>query len=219
MGRKVHPIGFRLGVNKDWQAQWYAEGEEYADLLEEDLAIRDLIESEMEDAGLSRVELERFPKQVSITIHTSRPGIVIGRRGSNVKRLRRCLEELTGKRVRIEVEEVEEPNLDALLVAENIAEQVERRVSHQRAMRRAARQAMQAGAKGVKIACKGRLRGAEMSRREWVHEGQVPLHTLRADIDYAQAEAHTTFGRIGVRVWIYKGDIFPEVPAEESPGS
>lgn len=220
MGQKVQPIGFRLGIIKNWQARWYADGEEYVDLLQEDLAIRDFVENEMNDAGISRIELERVSRQqVSITIHTARPGIVIGRRGANVKSLRHRLEELTDKRVRIEVKEIEEPDLNARLVAENIARQLERRASHQRAMRRAVSLAMQAGAKGVRIACKGRLRGAEMSRREWVHEGRVPLHTLRADIDYAQVEAHTTFGCIGVKVWIYKGDVLPEATSEKSTSS
>jgi len=161
-------------------------------------------------AGISRIEIERFPKQVSIVIHTAKPGIIIGRRGASVKQLRRDLEEMTGKRIRVDVSEIEQPDLDAYLVAENIATQLEHRISHNRAMRRAVRQAMRLGAEGVKIVCKGRLSGAEMARREWVHEGRVPLHTLRADIDYGLAEALTTYGRIGVKVWIYKGEILPE---------
>jgi small subunit ribosomal protein S3 len=186
----------------------------YADLLHEDIAIRRLIQQEMGRAGISRIEIERFPKQVSIVIHTAKPGIIIGRRGASVKQLRRDLEELTGKRIRVDVSEIEQPDLDAYLVAENIATQLEHRISHNRAMRRAVRQAMRLGAKGIKIICKGRLSGAEMARREWVHEGRVPLHTLRADIDYGVAEALTTYGRIGVRVWIYKGEILPEKSEE-----
>jgi len=210
LGRKVHPTGFRLGIIRDWDARWYAEGEAYADLLHEDIAIRRLIRREMGRAGISRIEIERFPKQVSIVIHTAKPGIIIGRRGASVKQLRRDLEEMTGKRIRVDVSEIEQPDLDAYLVAENIATQLEHRISHNRAMRRAVRQAMRLGAEGVKIVCKGRLSGAEMARREWVHEGRVPLHTLRADIDYGLAEALTTYGRIGVKVWIYKGEILPE---------
>lgn len=211
MGRKVHPLGFRLGIIKDWQARWFATGEEYADLLQEDLKIRQLIRDEMGEAGISRIEIERFPKQVNITIWTAKPGIIIGRKGATVRTLRQDLEKLTQKRVRIDVQEIERPELDAYLVAENIASQLERRISHSRAMKRAATQAMRMGAKGVKIICGGRLAGAEMARREWVMEGRVPRNTLRADIDYGFAEALTTYGRIGVKVWIYKGEVLPEV--------
>jgi len=214
LGRKVHPTGFRLGIIRDWDARWYAEGEEYADLLHEDMAIRRLIRREMGRAGISRIEIERFPKQVSIVIHTAKPGIIIGRRGATVKQLRRDLEELTGKRIRVDVSEIEQPDLDAYLVAENIAIQLEHRISHNRAMKRAVRQAMRLGAKGIKISCKGRLTGAEMARCEWVREGRVPLHTLRADIDYGMAEALTTYGRIGVKVWIYKGEVLPQKSEE-----
>ncbi|MDY7042031.1 MAG: 30S ribosomal protein S3 [Chloroflexota bacterium] len=210
MGRKTHPTGFRLGIIKDWDARWYAEGEGYADLLHEDLAIRRLIREDVGRAGVSRIEIERFPKQVSIIIHTAKPGIIIGRRGATVKQLRRDLEELTGKRIRVDVSEVEQPDMNAYLVAENIAIQLEHRISHSRAMKRAVRQAMRLGAKGIKISCKGRLSGAEMARGEWVREGRVPLHTLRADIDYGAAEALTTYGRIGVKVWIYKGEVLPQ---------
>ena len=210
MGRKVHPYGFRLKVIRDWKARWYAEGEQYAELLGEDLKIRRLIRNKLKQAGISDIEIERFPKQVSIIIHTAKPGIVIGRRGQTVKELRQELEALTGKRIRLDVQEVERPDLDAYLVAENIAQQLERRISHSRAMRRAAQQAMRFGAKGIRILCSGRLAGAEMARREWIREGRVPLQTLRADIDYAQAEALTTYGRIGVKVWIYKGDVLPK---------
>jgi len=212
LGRKVHPLGFRLGIIKDWQARWFADGKQYADLLQEDLDIRDLIRQEMGEAGISRIEIERFPKQVSITIWTSKPGIIIGRKGASVKNLRQDLEKLSDKRVRIDVQEVERPELDAYLVAENIASQLERRIAHARAMKRAATQAMRLGAEGVKIICSGRLAGAEMARREWVMEGRVPRSTLRADIDYGFAEALTTYGRIGIKVWIYKGEVLPEGP-------
>jgi small subunit ribosomal protein S3 len=210
LGRKVHPIGFRLIVTKDWKAKWFAEGQKYVDLLQEDLELRQLIRGEMARAGIARIDIERFPKQVSITIHTARPGIVIGRKGASVNLLRRRVEDLTGKKVRIEVVEIPEPELDAYLIAENISAQLARRISHRRAMKQAVTRAMRLGAGGIKVACSGRLGGSEMSRRDWTMEGRVPLHTLRADIDYAQAEALTTYGRIGVKVWVYKGDVFPE---------
>ena len=217
MGRKVHPYGFRLGVIRDWKAHWYAEGDEYADLLHEDLMIRQFIQDEMGRAGISRVEIERFPNQVSVTIWTARPGIVIGRKGSTVKQLRSDLKDMTDKKVSIDVQEVEQPELDAKLVAENIVSQLERRVSHNRAMHRAIQAAMRAGAQGIKVMCKGRLFGAEMARTAWMHEGRVPLHTLRANIDYAQEEAHTTYGRLGVKVWVYKGEVLPELEGEKEP--
>lgn len=207
MGRKVHPLGFRLGVIKTWKSRWYAEGEDYVERLAEDKRIRDLIRENVGHAGIAEVEIERLPNQVIVIIHTARPGIIIGRRGAAVKDLRQLLEEETGKRIKIEVQEVDKPDLNAYLVAENIAGQLERRISHGRAMRRAVQQAMRAGAKGVMIACGGRLSGAEMARRETVNEGRIPRHTLRADIDFARAEALTTYGRIGVKVWIYKGEV------------
>ena len=210
MGRKVHPEGFRLGIIKDWKARWYAEGSKYIELLKEDLIIRELIRKEMSRAGISKIEIERFPRQVSVTIHSARPGIVIGRKGANVNLLRQEMEKLTGKSIRIEVQEVEHPEADAQLIAENIAAQLSRRISRRRAMKRAMARAMQLGVEGVKIACAGRLGGSEMARREWVMEGRVPLHTLRADIDYAVVEALSTYGRIGVKVWIYRGDVLPE---------
>jgi len=211
LGRKVHPYGFRLGVIRDWKSHWYAEGEEYADLLLEDLKIREYIRDTMGRAGISRIEIERFPHQVAITIWTARPGIVIGRKGTTVKALRDDLREKTGKKVSIDVQEIEQPDLDAKLVAESIVSQLERRISHNRAMKRAVQAAMRAGAHGIKVACRGRLFGAEMAREQWQREGRVPLQTLRADIDYAQEEAHTTYGRIGVKVWIYKGEVLPSV--------
>jgi small subunit ribosomal protein S3 len=216
LGRKVHPLGFRLGLIKDWQARWFARGKEYADLLQEDLKIREMIRKEMGQAGISKIEIERFPKRIGITVWTAKPGIIIGRKGLTVKTLRQDLEKLSNKKVHIEVQEIERPELDAYLVAENIAAQLERRISHTRAMKRAASQAMRMGAKGVKIICSGRLAGAEMARREWVMEGQVPRNTLRADIDYGFAEALTTYGRIGIKVWIYKGEVLPGAAEAEA---
>ncbi len=212
MGRKVHPYGFRLGYIYDWKARWYAEGEEYADLLAEDLKVRKLIRADLGHAGISKIEIERFPRarQLSIKIWTAKPGIVIGRKGVNVNALRRDLEELTSKKVHIDVEEVSRPEVDAYLVAEGIAQQIERRISYKRAMKQAVQRALRFGAEGAMITCAGRLHGAEMARRETTREGRVPRHTLRADIDYAQVEALTTFGRVGVKVWIYKGIILPE---------
>jgi len=210
MGRKVHPTGFRLGVIKDWNARWYAQGRKYGELLQEDLAIRKLIETQHSNAGIAQIEIERYPKLVQITLHTARPGIIIGRKGSTVRDLRQSLEDMTGKKVKIEVEEVENSDLVAKLVAENIASQLERRISHSRAMKRAIGQAMRQGAEGIRIVASGRLGGSEMARREAISEGQVPLSTLRADIDYGFAEALTTYGRIGVKVWIYKGEILGE---------
>jgi len=215
LGRKVHPEGFRLGIIKEWKARWYAEGREYALLLGEDLAIRDLIRKELSRAGISRIEIERFPNQVSVTIHTARPGIVIGRKGTTVNAIRGQLEGLTGKRIRIEVQEVEHPEIDAHLIAESVAAQLSKRISYRRAMKQAVSRAMRLGVEGIKIACSGRLSGAEMARRQWVMEGRVPLHTIRADIDYAQDEALTTLGRIGVKVWVYKGEVLPEAPRKE----
>lgn len=215
MGRKVHPYGFRLKVIRDWKARWYAEGDRYVELLQEDLAIRDHIEKEVGHAGISSIEIERFPNQVKVAVWTARPGIVIGRKGASVKALRKDLEDMSGKKVHVDVQEVERPEIDARLVAQNIVSQLERRISHGRAMKRALQQAMQSGAEGIKAVCKGRIGGSEMARAVWMREGRVPLQTLRADIDYAQEEAHTTFGRIGVKVWVYKGEVLPEAPTEE----
>ncbi len=216
MGRKVHPLGFRLGYNKDWLAHWFAEGDRYCDLLHEDLEIRNLIGDELGRAAITRVEIERFPKQLRVSIHSAKPGVVIGRRGSNVNLLRQKLEELTQKKVWVEVSEVSRPEVEAALVAESIAEQLGRRISHKRAMKQAVTRAIRAGAKGIKVRCSGRLSGAEMARTEWVHEGRIPLQTLRADIDYAISEALTTLGRIGVKVWIYRGELLPEGEEEQS---
>jgi len=217
LGRKVHPYGFRLKVIRDWKSRWFAEGREYADLLNEDRAVRSLVMDQMRarsrdgQSGISRIEIERFPpNQLSVIIWSARPGVVIGRKGENVKALRHDVEVLTGgKRVHIDVQEIKQPDLDAKLVAENIVSQLEKRIYHNRAMKRALRQAMRAGAEGIKVMCKGRLAGSEMARVTWMREGRVPLQTLRADIDYAQEEAATSYGRIGVKVWIYKGEVLP----------
>jgi small subunit ribosomal protein S3 len=201
-----------LGYIYDWKARWYAEGDEFGDLLEEDLQVRKTIRDQLGHAGISKIEIERFPRarQVSVKIWTAKPGIVIGRKGANVNALRRALEELTNKKVHVDVEEVGRPELDAYLVAEGIAQQIERRISYKRAMKQAVQRAMRFGAEGAMITCAGRLHGAEMARSETAREGRVPRHTLRADIDYAHAEALTTFGRIGIKVWIYKGEVLPE---------
>jgi small subunit ribosomal protein S3 len=211
MGRKVHPIGFRLGVNKTWEGRWYAEGEDYVNNLHQDLELRDLVRNEAPRAGVSRIEIERFPGKAKIVVHTAKPGILIGRKGENVKKLRASLEELVGKKIDLEIKEIKSPDLDAYLVAQNIADQLERRISYQRAMKRAIQQAMRQGAQGIRVEVSGRLSGAEMARTINMREGQVPRQTLRADIDYALAEALTTYGRIGVKVWIYKGEVLPEV--------
>jgi small subunit ribosomal protein S3 len=217
LGRKVHPYGFRLKVIRDWQARWYAKkGPQYAGLIAEEIQLRKFVQKEVGKSGVSRVDVERFPNQVIVTIHTAKPGIIIGRKGAQVKVLREQLEVLTGKKVKLEVEEVEKPDLEATLVADNIAQQLERRISHSRAMKRAIQQAMRLGAGGIKIICSGRLAGSEMARRESVMEGRVPRSTLRADIDFARAEALTTYGRIGVKVWIYKGEVLPEAKPEET---
>jgi small subunit ribosomal protein S3 len=207
MGRKVNPVGFRLGINRDWDARWYAQGNRYAELLKEDFAIRRFVKKEGAKAGVSRIEIERFPNQLQVTIHTARPGILIGRKGDAVKTIRTGIEKMTGKKVKVDVNEIDKPDTDALLIAENIAQQLEKRIGHSRAMKRAISQAMRQGAQGVKIEVSGRLGGSDMSRREWSSDGRVPRGTLRSNIDYARAEALTTFGRIGVKVWVYKGEL------------
>ncbi len=221
MGRKVHPYGFRLGYIKDWKARWYAEKREFAELLVEDFRVRKMIRDELGHAGISTIEIERFPraKQLSVKIWTAKPGIVIGRKGQNVNILRKKLEDLTQKKVHVDVQEIERPELDAYLVAESIAQQIERRISYKRAMKQAVQRAMRFGAQGAMVTCAGRLHGAEMARQETEREGRVPRHTLRADIDYAQAEALTTFGRIGIKVWIYKGEVLPERESVEASSS
>ena len=214
MGRKVHPIGFRLKVIRDWQAHWYAE-KAYKDLLHEDLRLRRMVFAQLGsgdqlgDAGVAQVEIDRSANQVTVTLLTAKPGIVIGKGGQKVEELRQQLEREVGKKVRLNITEIRQPELNAFLVAKSVAGQLEKRVAYKRAMKQAVARSMRAGAKGCKIECAGRLAGAEMKRREWEREGRVPLQTLRADIDYGMAEAATTFGRIGVKVWIYKGDVLP----------
>ncbi len=221
MGRKVHPIGFRLGIIQDHRARWYAEGSEYRNLLHEDIEIRKLVFESHERGSIAEVEIERLPaaKQVSVKIHTSKPGIVIGRKGSAVNQLRKKLETLTGKKVHVDVVEVENPDLNAFLIGESIAQQIERRISHKRAMKQAVRRAIKAGAEGIMITTSGRLGGSDMARRESQREGRVPRHTLRADIDYAFVEGLTTFSKIGVKVWVYKGEVFPEAKEEQPVGA
>jgi len=237
MGRKVHPIGMRLGINTMWQGRWFAEGTQYRDQLQQDLAIRYLLmgaaskggssrdtmarklRRELPDAvrdgkaGISRVEVERYPGKTKISIHTAKPGILIGRKGEGVKKIRTALEALIGKKVDLDIKEISSPDLDAVLVAANIADQLERRIAYRRAMRRAIQQAMKQGAQGIKIEVAGRLAGAEMARTVWLRDGRVPLQTLRANIDFARKEATTTYGQIGVKVWVYRGEVAPE--AEE----
>ena len=211
MGQKTHPIGFRLGIVKDWQAKWFAaKPQAYRDLVLEDIRIRGKIDGSYHDAGVSRVDVERGNNDLTVTIHTARPGIVIGRGGQRVEELRKELEKITRRRVRLNVQEIRQPEMDAYLVARNVADQLERRIAFRRAIRQTLGRTMQAGAQGIKIICSGRLGGADIARSEKAMEGRVPLHTLRADIDYGLAEAATEFGRIGVKVWIYRGDILPE---------
>ncbi|MFC1899731.1 30S ribosomal protein S3, partial [Chloroflexota bacterium] len=219
MGRKVHPMGFRIGVIRDWDAKWYAD-KHYVEFLHEDLKLRKAIQDGYHEAGISQVEIDRQANKVVISIYTARPGVVIGRGGQRVDEMRRHLEKLIDKRIQLNIQEIRQPELDAYLVACSVAEQIERRVAYRRAMKQAVFRTLQAGAKGMRINCAGRLNGAEIARREMTHEGQVPLHTLRADIDYGFTEARTTLGRIGVKVWIYKGEILPEViPVEEEAPS
>jgi small subunit ribosomal protein S3 len=211
MGRKVHPIGFRLKINKTWEGRWFAEGKEYVENLHQDFHLRDLVREQAPRAGVSRVDVERFPGKVKVIVNTAKPGILIGRKGENVKKIRQSLESAVGKKIDLEIKEIKSPDLDAYLVAENIAEQLERRISYQRAMKRALQQASRQGGEGIRVEVSGRLSGAEMARSVNMREGRVPRQTLRADIDFAKAEALTTYGRIGVKVWIYKGEVLPEV--------
>ena len=219
MGHKTHPYGFRLGIIKDWKAHWYApNGSAYRSLVKEDLDLRDCVRNEyraFSDAGIARVEIDRGAQDSVINIHSARPGILIGRDGERVKNLRAKLESITRSRVQLNIMEIEQPELNAYLVARNVADQLERRVAYRRAMRQAAQRAMQAGAEGIKIIVKGRISGSEIARTEKMMMGQVPLHTLRADIDYALAEAHTIMGRVGVKVWVYTGEVMP-AQAEEA---
>ncbi len=208
MGQKVHPIGMRLGITSTWGSKWYAD-RDYAQYLHEDLWIRDYIKKNLQHAGIAKVDIERAALKVKVHIHTSRPGIVIGKKGSEVDRFRKELEQYTKKEVFLNILEVRKPELDAQLVAENVATQLERRVAFRRAMRKAVSTSLKFGAQGIKVSCSGRLGGAEMARREWYREGRVPLHTLRAQIDYGFTQAKTTYGIIGVKVWIFKGEVLP----------
>src|SRR5262252_1393133 len=216
MGQKVHPIGFRLGIKvgersvKDWDGRWFATGKEYSDLLLEDIRVREHIMTRMADAGVSKVEIERSANMITVTIHAAKPGIVIGKSGVKVEELRRTLEAMTGKRIRVTIQEIRQPEINAMLVARSIADQLEKRVAFRRAMKQAVQRAQRFGARGVRVQVSGRLGGSEMSRREWDRWGRVPLHTLRADIDYGQTEARTTYGVIGVKVWVYRGDYTPD---------
>lgn len=235
MGRKVHPIGMRLGINQGWQGRWFAEGTQYRDQLHQDFAIRNLLmgipskggaakstevrklRKDLPDtiksgkAGISRIEVERYPGKLRVAIYTAKPGILIGRKGEGVKKVRSCLETLVGRKVELDIKEIASPDTDAMLVAKNVADQLERRIAYRRAMKRAIQQAMKQGAEGIKILVGGRLGGAEMSRDVWLRDGRVPLQTLRANLDYARAEATTTYGQIGVTVWVYKGETVPEI--------
>ena len=217
MGQKIHPIGLRVGVIRDWDAKWYAE-KEYAEYLHEDLKIRKYIATRLADASVSTVEIERAAKRVNVSIHTAKPGMVIGKGGSEVEALRKDLNKLTGKRVHINIVEIKKPDLDAKLVAEGIARQLENRVAFRRAQKQAIQRTMRAGADGIKTLVSGRLNGADIARSEGYSEGTVPLHTLRADIDYAWEEADTTYGKLGVKVWIYRGEILPEKKNTEKGG-
>jgi small subunit ribosomal protein S3 len=210
MGRKVHPFGFRIGITRDWQAKWYAD-KHYADFLQEDVKIRQAVRGRYSEAGVSLVEIERQASKVAVTIYTARPGIVIGRGGQRVDEVRRFLESLIDKKIQLNIQEIRQPELDAYLVARSIAEQIERRIAYRRAMKQSIFRTLQAGALGIKIKVSGRLAGAEIARSQMMHQGRVPLHTLRADVDYGFTEAHTTMGRIGIKVWIYRGDVLPEI--------
>jgi small subunit ribosomal protein S3 len=213
MGRKVHPVGFRLNVTQGWQGRWFAEGAQYREQLQQDFAIRDLIRKEAGRAGVSRIEVERFPGKVKVSVFTAKPGILIGRKGEGIKKMRISLEAMAGKKIDLDIKEIKSPDCDAYLVAHNIADQLERRISYRRAMKRAIQQAMRQGAQGIKIEVGGRLGGAEMARNAWLRDGRVPLQTLRADIEFARAEATTAYGQIGVKVWVYNGEM--KVEAEE----
>ncbi len=218
MGRKVHPYGFRLGVIRDWKSKWYAPKREYTRLLAEDMSLRNYLRGKMDadNAGVSDITIERFPPNaLHVVVHTARPGVVIGRKGAAVKEIREGIEKLTGKKVKLDIEEIVRPDLVAQLVADNIAQQIERRIPHNRAMKKAVQTTMQKGALGIKIECAGRLNGSDMKRTDKAMDGRIPRSTLRADIDFAKSEADTTYGKIGVKVWIYKGEILPDMPQEE----
>lgn len=218
MGQKVNPVGLRIGVIRDWESRWYA-GKDYAELLHEDLKVREYITKRLADSSVSKVEIERAANRLNVTIHTAKPGMVIGKGGSEVEALRKALNSLTGKRVHINILEIKKADIDAKLVAENIARQLENRVSFRRAQKQVIQRAMRGGAKGIKTMVSGRLGGADIARSESYSEGTVPLHTLRADIDYATAEADTTYGKLGVKVWIYRGEVLPTKKKTEEGGN
>ncbi|WP_078393396.1 30S ribosomal protein S3 [Shouchella patagoniensis] len=218
MGQKVNPVGLRVGVIRDWDSKWFASKKDYADLLHEDIAIRKHVEGRLKDASVSKVEIERAANRVNITISTAKPGMVIGKGGSEVEALRKSLNDLTGKRVHINISEIKLADMDAKLVAENIARQLENRISFRRAMKQAIQRTMRSGAKGIKTQVSGRLGGADIARAEHYSEGTVPLHTLRADIDYGTAEADTTYGKIGVKIWIYRGEVLPTKGTNKEEG-
>lgn len=215
MGQKVNPVGLRIGIIRDWESKWYSD-KDYAGLLHEDIKIREILKKRLNDAAVSHIEIERAANRANITIHTAKPGMVIGKGGAEVENLRQLLTKLTGKKVHINIHEIKNAELDAQLVAESIAQQLERRISFRRAMKQAIQRTMRSGAKGIKTVVSGRLGGAEIARSEGYSEGTVPLHTLRADIDYATAEAHTTYGRLGVKVWIYRGEVLPKAKNKEN---
>ena len=218
MGQKVHPTGFRLGIVTDWSSKWYADSKQYADLLNNDLEVRQFLKERLKQASVSRIQIDRPAKNAHITIHTARPGLVIGQKGKDIDELRKEVSRRMGIPVHISIEEIRKPELDAQLVSESIAQQLERRIMFRRAMKRAVQNAMRLGALGVKVNVAGRLNGAEIARSEWYREGRVPLHTLRADIDYGFAEALTTYGIIGIKTWIFKGEVFgDEAPAQAEP--
>ena len=211
MGQKVNPVGFRLGINRTWDSRWFADGN-YADLLHEDIRIRAFLRKRLAQAGVAKIVIERPAKKARVTIHTARPGVVIGRKGQDIEKLRQEIAAMTKAEVHLNIVEIRKPEVDAQLVAENVAQQMERRVSIRRAMKRAVQSSMRMGAEGIRINCAGRLGGAEIARMQWYREGRVPLHTLRANIDYGEAEAHTTYGVCGVKIWIYKGEILAHDP-------
>jgi len=216
MGQKVHPIGIRLGIVKDWTSKWYADSKDYADYLLTDLKVREYLKKKLQQASVSRIQIERPARNARITVHTARPGMVIGKKGEDIETLRKEVSKMMGIPVHINIEEIRKPELDAQLVAESVAQQLERRIMYRRAMKRAVTNTMRLGAQGIKINVAGRLNGAEIARREWYREGRVPLHTLRADIDYGFAEAHTPSGVIGIKVWVFKGEVFETAVQEET---
>jgi small subunit ribosomal protein S3 len=215
LGRKVHPVGFRIGTIRDWQGKWYSD-RNYTEYLMDDLKLRKTILAKYAEAAISKVDVDRQANEIAVTLHTARPGIVIGRGGQRVEEMRQFLEKLVGKKVRLNIQEIRQPELDAFLVSRSIGEQLERRIAYRRAMKQAMFRTMQAGAKGIRILCSGRLAGAEIARRQLMHQGRVPLHTIRADIDYGITEARTAMGRLGIKVWIYKGDVLPEKKETEA---